>query len=103
MNKVTKAAAVVLAAVMLAFAAASCSANVPANTVFSQKDLPGKKIGVQMGTTGDIYASDYEKKVLRSNAIQRASTRSRRSNRVKSIVLLLTRSPQRFLWRKTRN
>ena len=23
-------------------------------------DLPGKKIGVQLGTTGDIYASDYE-------------------------------------------
>ena len=61
MNKLTKAAAIVLTAVMLAFAAASCSADVPANTVFSQKDLPGKKIGVQMGTTGDIYASDYEK------------------------------------------
>lgn len=25
-------------------------------------DLAGKKIGVQLGTTGDIYASDYEKK-----------------------------------------
>lgn len=61
MNKVTKAAAAVLAAVMLAFAAASCAANVPANTVFSKDDLPGKKIGVQMGTTGDIFASDYEK------------------------------------------
>ena len=23
-------------------------------------DLPGKTIGVQLGTTGDIYASDYE-------------------------------------------
>lgn len=23
-------------------------------------DLPGKRIGVQLGTTGDIYASDYE-------------------------------------------
>ena len=23
-------------------------------------DLPGKKIGVQLGTTGDLYASDYE-------------------------------------------
>lgn len=23
-------------------------------------DLAGKKIGVQLGTTGDIYASDYE-------------------------------------------
>lgn len=30
------------------------------NTVFSLDDLPGKTIGVQLGTTGDIYASDYE-------------------------------------------
>lgn len=36
------------------------------NTVFAQKevksiaDLEGAKIGVQLGTTGDIYASDYE-------------------------------------------
>jgi len=30
------------------------------NTVHSIDDLPGKKIGVQLGTTGDIYASDYE-------------------------------------------
>lgn len=32
----------------------------PENTVFSQKDLCGKKIGVQLGTTGDSLASDYE-------------------------------------------
>ena len=30
------------------------------NTVHSVDDLPGKIIGVQLGTTGDIYASDYE-------------------------------------------
>ena len=30
------------------------------STVESADDLPGAKIGVQMGTTGDIYASDYE-------------------------------------------
>lgn len=30
------------------------------NTVSSVDDLPGKTIGVQLGTTGDIYASDYE-------------------------------------------
>lgn len=30
------------------------------NTVHSVDDLPGKVIGVQLGTTGDIYASDYE-------------------------------------------
>ena len=34
--------------------------KVPANTVHSVDDLPGKTIGVQLGTTGDIYASDYE-------------------------------------------
>jgi len=34
--------------------------SVPANTVFSVDDLPGKTIGVQLGTTGDIYATDYE-------------------------------------------
>lgn len=37
-----------------------CAEKVPANTVFSADDLPGKIIGVQENTTGDIYASDYE-------------------------------------------
>ncbi|MCR5623854.1 MAG: ABC transporter permease subunit [Lachnospiraceae bacterium] len=32
------------------------------NTVFGVEDFTGKKIGVQLGTTGDIYASDYEDK-----------------------------------------
>ena len=39
---------------------ACVGSNVPANTVNSVDDLPGKTIGVQLGTTGDIYASDYE-------------------------------------------
>ena len=38
----------------------ACGSKIPENTVFSADDLPGKKIGVQLGTTGDIYASDYE-------------------------------------------
>lgn len=38
----------------------ACGNKVPENTVFSADDLPGKVIGVQLGTTGDIYASDYE-------------------------------------------
>ncbi len=42
----------------LALSMSAC--GVPANTVFSVDDLPGKTIGVQLGTTGDIYASDYE-------------------------------------------
>ena len=38
----------------------ACGNNVPANSVNSVDDLSGKTIGVQLGTTGDIYASDYE-------------------------------------------
>lgn len=46
----------------LSFALVACGAPKVdlANTVFGIDDLPGKKIGVQLGTTGDIYASDYE-------------------------------------------
>lgn len=49
---------VLVAAMTLSLAA--CGSKAPANTVFSVADLPGKTIGVQLGTTGDIYASDYE-------------------------------------------
>jgi ABC-type amino acid transport substrate-binding protein len=38
-----------------------CGSSAPANTVFTLDDLPKKTMGVQLGTTGDIYASDYEK------------------------------------------
>lgn len=37
-----------------------CAGSIPDNTVFSADDLPGKAIGVQENTTGDLYASDYE-------------------------------------------
>lgn len=46
-----------LAAVMT-LSVAGCGSSVPANTVFSADDLAGKTIGVQLGTTGDIYATD---------------------------------------------
>ena len=36
------------------------SAVFAADEIKSADDLEGKKIGVQLGTTGDIYASDYE-------------------------------------------
>lgn len=47
----------VTAAIMM-FGLAACG-SAPANTVFSVDDMVGKKIGVQLGTTGDIYASDF--------------------------------------------
>ncbi len=51
----------VLALIML-IGVAGCGSKVPANKVNSLNDLPGKTIGVQESTTGDIYATDeYEK------------------------------------------
>lgn len=57
MKKFKKLAA--LAAAMITVGALSACGSVPENTVFSVADLPGKSIGVQLGTTGDIYAEDY--------------------------------------------
>lgn len=59
MKNMKKFASLLLVTAMTA-AMAGCG-SVPENTVHSVDDLPGKKIGVQLGTTGDIYASDYEK------------------------------------------
>ena len=59
MKKMKSLAALSLAAAMT-IGMAGCGANVPANSVNSVDDLEGKTIGVQTGTTGDIYASDYE-------------------------------------------
>lgn len=49
-------AAAALAVSMLA----GCSEGVKPNEVFSVADLNNKTVGVQLGTTGDIYASDIE-------------------------------------------
>lgn len=61
MKNMRKAAALLLATGMM-FALAACGGNTTKeNTVNSIDDLEGKSIGVQLGTTGDIYASDeYE-------------------------------------------
>lgn len=45
----------------MAAAMAGCGSSVPANSVNSRDDLPGKTIGVQLGTTGDEDATSYEK------------------------------------------
>ena len=50
-----------LLAATMALGMLGCGGSkIPANTVNTIDDLPGKTIGVQLGTTGDIYASDYE-------------------------------------------
>jgi polar amino acid transport system substrate-binding protein len=37
-----------------------CGGSVAPNSVHNADDMDGKKIGVQLGTTGDIFASDVE-------------------------------------------
>ena len=59
MNNV-KFLALALTAVMAAVPAAGVYAEENSSGIMSVDDLAGKKIGVQLGTTGDIYASDYE-------------------------------------------
>ena len=49
-----------LVIVLLALVMAGCGSKDGASDVKSVADLEGKKIGVQIGTTGDIYVSDYE-------------------------------------------
>lgn len=58
MKNLKKFAALSLAAAMTLSLTGCGSAT--ENKVFTIDDLCGKKIGVQLGTTGDIYASDYE-------------------------------------------
>ncbi len=59
---------VVIAAVCMIAAVSGCGASAVANTVNSIDDLNGKKIGVQLKTTGDTYASDVENaEVVRFN------------------------------------
>ncbi len=55
MKKLT---ALTVSAVMAATLFTGC--GVPENTVHSIDDLKGKTIGVQLGTTGDIFAEDVE-------------------------------------------
>jgi len=64
--------AVVLAGLMLLASLAACG-GIPENTVFGLDDLPGKKIGVQENTTGDIFASDYEKLEENPSTVERFS------------------------------
>lgn len=71
MKKMKKFAALMLSAVCMislaacgsepkSDAAAGSSSSEASGAVTGMDDLLGKKIGVQTGTTGDIYATDYE-------------------------------------------
>ena len=57
MKKILKMMTAAVAAVAVL---AGCGNGVKPNSVFSVADLNNKSVGVQLGTTGDIYASDIE-------------------------------------------
>ena len=57
--KITKLVSLLLAGAMSVTMLASCG-GVPENTVHNIDDLEGKTIGVQIGTTGQIYAEDVK-------------------------------------------
>lgn len=50
----------IVMAAALTLSLAACGSSVAPSNIKSDEDLPGKVIGVQLGTTGDIYATDYE-------------------------------------------
>lgn len=62
MKKSMKALCVSAMAIMM-FAMTACGSSAPANTVFSVDDMANKTIGVQLGTTGDIFAGDFAAEV----------------------------------------
>jgi len=61
MKKFFKTVAAAIAATAIL---AGCGSGVKPNSVFSVADLNNKTVGVQLGTTGDIYASDIEGAVI---------------------------------------
>ncbi|MGN1051297.1 MAG: hypothetical protein ACI4QE_03240 [Acutalibacteraceae bacterium] len=58
MKKILSSVMTLVLVLTLALSFAGCGGK----TVASVDDLEGASIGVQLGTTGDIFASDYEEK-----------------------------------------
>lgn len=49
-----------LTAAVMAVSLCACGSSAAAVSITGSADLPGKKIGVQLGTTGDTLATEYE-------------------------------------------
>ena len=58
--KNTKKLAALFLATAMTMSMTACGGSSSENTVLSADDLPGKTIGVQLGTTGDSLATEYE-------------------------------------------
>ncbi len=71
MKKLTKILCMLLTLVFVA-GLVGCG-SVAANTVFSADDLEGKKIGVQLGTTGDLLMSDLAAELGNGTTVEQYS------------------------------
>ena len=70
--KLKNMAALLLSGVMALSFAACGSSKIAPSDVHSAEDLDGKTVGVQTGTTGDLYISDDE--TLPNVKVERFST-----------------------------
>ena len=68
------------------------STTAPAGAITTADDLWGKKIGVQLGTTGDIFASDYEDADKAKEAGNKTVSVIERYNKGADAVLALTQN-----------
>ena len=64
----------------------ACGA-IPKNEVHTVEDLKGKKIGVQLGTTGDIYASDVKEAIIEKFDKGADAVQSLKQGKVDAVII----------------
>lgn len=77
--------AIIMAGIMMLLTA--CGSKVPPNPVKSLADLEGKKIGVQLKTTGDVYASDIKNADVKRYNKGRDAVLALRAGEVDAVML----------------
>lgn len=83
MRKILK---TITAAVLSAAMLAGCSGVKP-NEIFSVADLNNKVIGVQLGTTGDIYASDIEGATIERYKVGADAVQALKQGKVDAVII----------------
>lgn len=81
--------AVLMLACVLSFSTACSGSDESFKVIKSISDLEGAKIGVQLGTTGDIFASEYEEKgsVIERYTKSADAVQALKNNKIDCIVI----------------
>ncbi len=72
---------------VLLFAGMMSGCSVKPNSVFSADDLPGKKIGVQKGTTGETYAKDVKGATVESYDKGASAVQALKQGKVDCVII----------------